>query len=460
MASFAPRASWNRFRHVLAGDGLKGRLMRGGTLTVANLGGGQVMRLAANLALTRLLFPEAFGMMALVQVVLTGLLLLSDTGLNVSVIQNARGDDRDFLDTVWTVKVVRGVVLWLIACGLAVPVARLYDEPMIAQLLPVMGLTLILKGALPTAINTAHRHIRLGRVTVVKLCVQALGLGATILLAWWLESVWALAWGAILTALLKQAMTRAFLPDSRNRFHWDPEIVRELFHFGKWILLGTFASYLVNNVDKMILGAFVSLEELGIYRIGIVLAMLSYGVVGALKGKLLMPLYRMRPMRGRPANRRKVFFMRRLIAGGGIAATALLALVAVPLVDLLYDDRYALAGPIVALFCLSLIPRIITMGAGDLLLVAGDSWRAMHLTVALAVVQVPIMWFAVSWFGIGGAIVAPAVAVVLTHPLRVRYARLYEGWDGWGELVLLVVGLSVTGWACWQSAEAIAPLFR
>jgi O-antigen/teichoic acid export membrane protein len=459
MTFLPPRPSWKRFRQSFMSEGLKGRIMRSSVLTMGSFGGSQVMRLASNLVLTRLLFPEAFGMMALVQVVLSGLMLLSDTGLRVSVVQNVRGDDPDFLDTVWTMKVVRGVALWGLACALALPVAALYDEPMIAQLLPVVGLSLIISGAIPTAINTADRHMRLGRATAVGLGAQAIGLISAILLAWLLGSVWALVWGTLIGAAAKLTLTRRFLPNAHNRLHWDWEIVRELFHFGKWILLGTTASYLVNNVDKMILGAYVTLEELGIYGVGATLALICYSICQALKTKLLMPLYRMRPMKGHPENRRKVFMMRRLISGGGIAATALLALVGIPLVDLLYDDRYALAGPILVLFCLALVPRIITVGAGGVLLVAGDSWRAMHLTVAQAAVQVPVLWFAVSWYGIGGAILAPAAATLLVHPLRIYYARLYEGWDGWGEAALLAAGLAVTGWACWQSRDAIAPLF-
>jgi O-antigen/teichoic acid export membrane protein len=460
MTSFAPRTSWRRLREMFGSDGLKGRLMRGSMLTMATFGSSKVVRLASNLVMTRLLFPEAFGMMVLVQVVLTGLSLLSDTGLNVSVMQNARGDDRNFLDTVWTIKVIRGVVLWLVACALALPVAALYDEPMIAQILPIVGLTLIAKGLMPTAVNTANRHIRLGRVTVVTIGNMIVGALVTILLAWLLQSVWALVWGTIATSLIKLVTTRRFLPDSGNRFHWDGAIVRELFHFGKWITVGTAARYAATNGDKIILGAFLTLGELGVYNIGLMLAMLCYDISNTVKNKLLLPIYRMRPIKGHPENRRKIFMVRRLISSGGIAATAVLAWLAIPLVDVLYDDRYAMAGPIIVLICLALVPRLITIGAGGVLMAAGDSFRAMHLTVATALVQVPLLWLGASWFGLGGAILAPGLAALIVYPLRAYYGHLYEGWDKWGEAAMLLVGATATGWVCWSQAEALAPLFR
>ena len=59
-----------------------------------------------------LLFPEAFGIMALVSVVLVGLAMFSDVGIGPAISQHKRGDDAAFLDTAWTINVVRGAALW------------------------------------------------------------------------------------------------------------------------------------------------------------------------------------------------------------------------------------------------------------------------------------------------------------------------------------------------------------
>lgn len=97
------------------------RVLRGGSWMVIGYGGNQALRLAANLILTRLLFPEAFGLMTLVNVILVGLQMFSDFGLVPAISQNPRGDDPDFLDTAWTIQVIRGGGLWLMTCLLAWP---------------------------------------------------------------------------------------------------------------------------------------------------------------------------------------------------------------------------------------------------------------------------------------------------------------------------------------------------
>jgi hypothetical protein len=69
--------------------------------------GSQALRLLSNLILTRLLFPEAFGLMAIVTAVMTGLQLFSDLGVGPSVIQNESGEEADSRSGVAPLEVAR-----------------------------------------------------------------------------------------------------------------------------------------------------------------------------------------------------------------------------------------------------------------------------------------------------------------------------------------------------------------
>ena len=69
----------------------------------------QGLRFGTNLILTRLLFREAFGVMGMVQVFIVSMHMISDMGLLGSVIHHRRGECPHFLNTVWTVQVIRGM---------------------------------------------------------------------------------------------------------------------------------------------------------------------------------------------------------------------------------------------------------------------------------------------------------------------------------------------------------------
>ena len=92
---------------------LKALAMRGSLWIMGGYGMSQALRMGCNLILTRLLFPEAFGLMTLVNTVLIGLGMFSDVGTNQSVIQNERGEDPAFLNTAWTIHIIRGFALGL-----------------------------------------------------------------------------------------------------------------------------------------------------------------------------------------------------------------------------------------------------------------------------------------------------------------------------------------------------------
>ena len=130
--------------------GLMSRIMRSSAFTIMGFGAQQAIRFGSNLILARLLFPEAFGTMALVTVLLIGLTMLSDLGIQPAIQSSKRGDDPAFLNTAWTLNIVRAVVLFLAASALAWPMAWFYQEPILFQLIPVAATSILLLALEPT----------------------------------------------------------------------------------------------------------------------------------------------------------------------------------------------------------------------------------------------------------------------------------------------------------------------
>ncbi len=138
---------------------LKSRAIRGSVWTLAGYGGSQMIRFAANVILTRLLFPRAFGLMALINVLMQGLQMFSDLGIGPAIMKHTHTHDPDFFNTAWTMQVVRGLVLWIAACVLAVPAASFYGTPMLASMLPVAALTALISGFNSTKLFIEGREL-------------------------------------------------------------------------------------------------------------------------------------------------------------------------------------------------------------------------------------------------------------------------------------------------------------
>ncbi|MWD29822.1 oligosaccharide flippase family protein [Aquicoccus sp. SCR17] len=417
--------------------------MRSSAFTVAGFGSSQVIRLASNLILARLLFPEAFGLMALVSVILQGLMQFSDVGVTPAILQSRRGDDEDFLNTAWTIQVMRGVGLWLTACALGLPMAWFYGEPRLALMLPVAGLSLILTGLNPTALDTANRHLNFGRVTAIDIAVQVVGVVTGVALAWITGSVWALIASGVLAALANLILLNLFLPGIRNRFRWEPAAAQELVTFGKWIFLATVCGFLWNQADKILIGKYLPLDVFGVYNIGYFLASFPLLLGGMITRRLLIPIYRELPPSESRENFLKLRQMRTAVTGGLLALLAVFALGGVPLVDLLYDDRYAMAGAVVSLVAVIQIPQVIVLTYDQAALAAGDSRRFFVLTLAKAAAMILCLIAGLELAGLLGAILGLGAAMILVYPVVVWLARRMGAWDGPHDAIAALIGIAL-----------------
>lgn len=443
------------FFHHLKGDGLRSRALRSTIIVLGATSVQQMLRLASNLILTRLLFPEAFGLMALIQTFIIGLQMFSDIGLTASLIQNRRADEPAFLNTAWTLLILRGMILWLGTCLLAPPLAAFYDEPQILALLPVVGLNVLISGFGSTKMPMADRHLVMGRKTLISIACQFLGLVAMVGLAWIWPSVWALVWGGLLGTIALVVCGHLFMPGVSNRLHWDRDAVRDLINFGKFIFVSTLAGFFVNQGDKIALGRLVSLTDLGIYNIGYFLAAFPVMLGSILAERILFPLYRqIRPADG-PESRRKIGRARNLLTGAMVAMAVGLALMGEVLVDWLYDPRYAAAGPILIVLALIQILPALTVGNVQLLLAEGNSRNFSRLVLVESVLYFLYLFAAFWFFGLFGVLLVRGLTVMSIYPLQQYYLRPYKGTDLPRDAAFALVGLAVALLVIWLHWEVL-----
>src|SRR5450755_4624287 len=72
---------------------LGAKALKGTVWSVGAYGSAMAIRLLSNILLSRLLVPQYFGLMALLNSTITGLTLFSDFGLAPNIILSKRGDD-------------------------------------------------------------------------------------------------------------------------------------------------------------------------------------------------------------------------------------------------------------------------------------------------------------------------------------------------------------------------------
>lgn len=444
----------------LRGGGLVHRAARSSMLTVLGFGAYQGLRLASNLILTRILFPEAFGMMALITVFLVGLNMFSDMGVSPAIMQSKRGDEPAFLNTAWTLHIIRGGVLWVAASLLAYPLSLIYAEPALLWYLPVSALTLMVNGFNPTKFESANRHLRTGRVIVVEISTQVIGLIAAISLAWLTQSVWALVVSGIVSSLAQLVFMHVLIPGPRNQFQLERAATHELMHFGKWIFLSTLCGFLILQGDKVILGKYLDLEHFGIYNIGYFLASFPLMLGTMVIRRVVIPIHRESPPRQSRENFLQLRKMRFFATTVLMAMLITVAALGVWLVDLLYDERYLMAGPVVVALACMQVPQIIVLTYDQAALAEGDSQRFFILSAARAVLMTLGLLIGFQAAGLFGALIAQGIAMVVVYPVVIWLARKQGAWDPLHDLVFFVAGGGLAAAVFWLHWAEISTLIQ
>lgn len=363
------------------------------------------MRLGSNLILTRLLAPEAFGLIGLAMTVVTALTLLSDIGIGRSIIREADGESTAFLQAAWRAKVLRGAViatgvlfaaavLWLLGPSLA-PAGSAYADPALPGLIAVTAFLAMSQGLGSTCAELAARRMQTRRLVSVQLLGQAGTTLATISAVWLLGSVWGIAIGMTFGWALALLLTFTMFPGPRMAWNADPVLAARLWSFGRWIILSSSLTFLQNNGDKLVLAGLLGPTAFGHYVIALIWMDAGRLVFSAMMGRLVYPAFSEVGLSRRADLPR--LFRRFQRAGDAYLFAAFLGLHfgASTLIGLLYTDAYADSAHFLALATFALLASRFDI-ASELLISLGDS-RALAFastirTVALGL-ALPLGWY-------------------------------------------------------------------
>jgi len=435
---------------------LRGLALRASFVTVAGVGGRAGLRLATNVIMARLLFPEVFGVMTLVNIFVQGIQLFTDVGIGPSIIQSRRSHDPSFLDTAWTMQVVRGCAIWLCLLLIAWPASLFYEQPQLVALLPVVGLSAVIAGFSSTAIHTLNKQLALGRLTALEIGSQLAAIPVMALWAFFSPTIWALVAGALVSASVRAVVSHRLEKGHRNRFHWSRDAAQEVINFGKWIFVTTAIGFLAAQVDRLILGKLIPFETLGVYAIAFMLQGVPDNVLGALGFRVLFPAISQRIDRPRTELRDTIRRNRWPLLAALAVGVAAVACLGDLVVYVIYDDRYRSAGWMLQILALGLWPRMLANTMGPALLAIGQPRYIAYSTVVRFVflaVAVPVGHAHAGMLGVVTVVALGSTTDYFIESYGLRRERLWLGaQDFW--ITLLWLGV-IAGIAALRHAAGI-----
>lgn len=427
---------------------LRQRVFQAGSWILAGYGVSQALRLGGNLILTRLLFPEAFGLMAIIQAVIYGVTMLTDVGIGPSIVQKARGNDPAFLNTAWTVQIVRGFLMWAGLCALALPMAHFYGEPLLAGMLPAVGLTAIISGFNSTKLYTAQRNLEAARAMQIEVGTYAVGLLCTVYLAWLQQSVWALVWGNVITSCLKMFASHLALHGIRNQLAWDRDAVDHLIRFGRWILVSSALTFVSVEGARLLIGALLDMRQLALFTLASTMSLLLWQAMQQVAGSVLFPAYA-EVYRTNPKNLMASLYKARLtliLPSWGLAV--LFVFFGIQVMGVLYDERYHASGAMLELLAAGSLVGCVWGSYTGVFLAMGKVATHTLLTAIQIVCQIGGMFIGYYYGGGIGIVMGVAAANWAMYPVSAFVMSRNGLWQPKVDLVFLAASALIV-WLAW-----------
>ena len=368
----------------------------------------------STIVLARLLVPADFGLIVLATSLIGLIAVVGAFGLDTSLIRQQNASDAHF-NAVWTLNVLFGLGIGLLAACAAPAAAWAYDDRRLVDVVLVLALARVIGSFENPGVIGFRKELAFDReVTFLLIKRLVASLVFTIPLALVLRSYWALAIGNLLGACFAVALSYVVHP-YRPRF--SVAGLGDLMGFSKWLLFSSILQFLHGRAADLIIGRIAGASALGAFTVAQEIARVPANEISAPVHRAVFPGYA-KLAADREDLRHAYLRVASLLVLIVVPAGTGLALLAEPAVTLLLGSAWTAAVPLVELLAFNAILNVL-LGSGHYVNLAVGMARSTSFVLAAHVaISLPLMFVMAPARGAAGAAAALLIASIITAPLN------------------------------------------
>jgi O-antigen/teichoic acid export membrane protein len=376
------------------------------------------------IALSRLLAPEAFGLVALAFIYIDFVEIFLDQGLSAAIVQ--RVDlEREHLDTAFWINVLIGILLTASTIAAAGSVAAFFEEPRLASVLRWLSIDFILTALSSTQMSILQRNLAFKSLAARSTTAKAAGGVAGVSLAFAGFGVWSLV-GQKVVAGLAGIVVLWWSSDWRPGLNVSRKHYKELFTFGVSVAGNNILKAFVRHSDDFLIGYFLGPTLLGYYTIGYRLLLVMIRLVTGIINAVAFPTFSR--LQHKPERMRRAFY--KVTQYTSLLAFPIfigLATLAPELVPAVFGGKWAPSIPVMQVLALIGILQSVIAFNGSVMRASGKPSWEFGIMLLNAICSVIGFSLAVRWgivavaasFVIVGYLLAPVSYVAVRRLLKV-----------------------------------------
>ncbi len=382
--------------------------------------GVQLAHFVVTLVLARLLTPDDYGTVALLSVFISISNILTDVGFGNALVQKKDASQTDF-NTVFYISVTVAAVLYAVLSLAAPAVASFYSIPSLVPMLRILAITVLFH-----AVNGVQ-NAELNRKMLFKLSfrISWVGVGARYITGISLAiadfGAWSLVWASVVGGLAGTVARQLVV-------RWRPALVfswaaaGRLFSFGWKITAWLIVSKLYSNLYAAVVGKCFTRADLAFVHKGNHVAGVLMNSVDQTIGRVSFPA--LAKMQNDPGRMRRA--MRKMIRSSSFLVFPMMAVLAVladPVVLLLFGEKWLPAAPYLRIACFVCATKPFNTVNVRAIVASGRSGTFLALVIINRIIGIVAM--AVSWrYGVYAFVAASAYSVAIGR----LFTNTYPNW--------------------------------
>lgn len=357
-----------------------------------------VIQLTSSIVLSRLLFPEDYGLFGMINVLIGYAMIFADFGFSSAIIQKKDISEIQ-LNTIFWLNIAVSIVLSLIFYFSSSWVAAFYDNPALVDVTKLSGL-----GFLVLSVGLVHsallaKQMDFKRLFFIMVTSNTVSLLVAIWMAYSGYGVYALVFQTLLIYLINSVLcilTVKWKPSWQLSF----QSITSIINFSKYLFATRTFSYWTRSIDNLLVGKFLNPTALGVYTKSYALMTMPLHNVSHLISRVIFPSFS--ALQNDTEQVRSIY----------LKVTKTIAMVTFPLmcgilvtadimVPFVFGEQWIAMVPIVQVLSIAAIPQSIGTLNGNLYMFRGNTKLQFKVSMVMNLIVIAFICFGL-FYGIVG----------------------------------------------------------
>lgn len=406
-------------------DDLKKKSLSSVKLLAIPLGLKYVIKFIQTPVLAIFLSPSDFGIWGLANVLITAMESLTEVGIQKLLVQRD-SVEKGFIKSVWGFMIIRGLFITASALLIVPFYASFVNSPEGQFIFTLVIIVPAIQAFTTPALYLAERDIEFKNIAIFDALEQVLFFIIVVALAFVYQSVLAMVVALLIVEGIKVLMSYRFfgIPARPRLPEW--KYIKEILSHGKHFFLISLGTFITIQLDNLTVGKLLGNDVLGYYIIAYTLINVIITVIRKLFGRVLFPFYTKLVAGDEKAHKK----INRILEDQFLLLCILFGLMfilAPPLINIFFDNRWVEAIPIIQILTLAGLMR----GMGNLVVPMFLAEKKQNILAAGRIIEVitflPLIYLFTTWYDAIGTAIGVGIIFLVAMMYRIIMAyRLFK----------------------------------